>query len=141
MRGAKILPFVGIGVDAVLFFIALCAGKLFDPDWSYWLIGAMVGVLVLCCCTSVLCYNLGMILIGLGQIAQNTAPPITSPSATVSNAKKTKTAEVETVKEEPAKKAPAPTENSYEEEFWLCGKCKTKNLNSREDCWSCGNKK
>ena len=36
---------------------------------------------------------------------------------------------------------PIKTENSFSEEYWVCGKCKTKNLNSRTDCWSCGNPK
>ena len=25
--------------------------------------------------------------------------------------------------------------------YWVCGKCKTKNLSTRTDCWSCGNGK
>ena len=32
-------------------------------------------------------------------------------------------------------------ENEISELFWICGNCKTKNLASRSDCWSCGNKK
>ena len=41
-------------------------------------------------------------------------------------------------------KNPAPERvvpNQEGEGFWICGKCKTKNLNTRNDCWSCGNKK
>lgn len=32
-------------------------------------------------------------------------------------------------------------ENSFFDEYWVCSKCKTKNLNTRNDCWSCGNLK
>ena len=47
-------------------------------------------------------------------------------------------------KEQPQRKVdnpPAKTENSFAETYWVCGKCKTKNLNIRNDCWSCGNPK
>lgn len=36
---------------------------------------------------------------------------------------------------------PVETQNSVGESSWICGKCKTKNLNVRNDCWSCGNPK
>ncbi len=32
-------------------------------------------------------------------------------------------------------------ENQVFEKTWVCGKCYTKNLNSNDTCWSCGNKK
>jgi hypothetical protein len=31
--------------------------------------------------------------------------------------------------------------NQEADGYWICGKCKTKNLDTRNDCWSCGNKK
>ncbi|MBE6978626.1 MAG: hypothetical protein E7438_08405 [Ruminococcaceae bacterium] len=48
-------------------------------------------------------------------------------------------------KKESVNNAPQPASvklaNSFEETYWVCGKCKTKNLNSRDTCWSCGNPK
>lgn len=29
--------------------------------------------------------------------------------------------------------------NQTSDTIWICGKCKAKNLNSRNNCWSCGN--
>lgn len=34
-----------------------------------------------------------------------------------------------------------PVTNAQTDDYWICGNCKTKNLNLRTDCWSCGNKK
>lgn len=31
--------------------------------------------------------------------------------------------------------------NQEADGYWICGKCKTKNLDTRNNCWSCGNKK
>lgn len=45
------------------------------------------------------------------------------------------------VKEPFAKDIPETQENTMTDMYWICGKCKTKNLNTRTDCWSCGNSK
>ncbi len=37
--------------------------------------------------------------------------------------------------------SPIKIEKSFSAGVWVCGKCKTKNLNIRNDCWSCGNPK
>ena len=40
--------------------------------------------------------------------------------------------------------ASVPAKNSDNEQladYWICGKCKTKNLNTRDTCWSCGQAK
>ena len=52
----------------------------------------------------------------------------------------------------PTQTAPAPQEektpepennvpNQIADGFWVCGRCNTKNLSTRQDCWSCGNKR
>lgn len=35
----------------------------------------------------------------------------------------------------------SPAPNTLKDDFWICGSCKTKNLNTRDTCWSCGNEK
>lgn len=35
----------------------------------------------------------------------------------------------------------SPVPNVINEDFWICGSCKTKNLSTRVTCWSCGNEK
>jgi hypothetical protein len=35
----------------------------------------------------------------------------------------------------------SPAPNTLIDDFWICGSCKTKNLNTRDTCWSCGNEK
>lgn len=35
----------------------------------------------------------------------------------------------------------AGSDNVINDTYWVCGNCHTKNLNSRDDCWACGNKK
>lgn len=40
------------------------------------------------------------------------------------------------------KDQPSPAaENIINDTYWICGNCHTKNLNSRVDCWACGQKK
>ena len=39
------------------------------------------------------------------------------------------------------KKEQPNKENREDENTWICGKCNARNLRSRNDCWSCGNKR
>ena len=68
-------------------------------------------------------------------------PPIPKPSRD----KSTETGTNESQSPEPSSQnANTPlvkAENSFSETYWVCGKCKTKNLNTRINCWSCGNAK
>lgn len=41
----------------------------------------------------------------------------------------------EEAKPKPA--APAPKDRVQYDDYWICGKCGTKNMNSRTTCWSC----
>lgn len=41
-------------------------------------------------------------------------------------------------KEDPHAEIPS-SKNTIQEGSWTCGKCKKTNLNSRSDCWACGN--
>ena len=52
----------------------------------------------------------------------------------------TQTANVQGSTVKPANPA-SPATNIFKDDFWICGSCKTKNLNARATCWSCGNEK
>ena len=67
------------------------------------------------------------------QVAPSQSAANTSTATTPASAKTTP------VHTETSQPAIAP--NQIFDSHWVCGKCKTKNLNTRNDCWSCGHKR
>lgn len=61
-------------------------------------------------------------------------PTANTPPATAPASAKTTPVHTETNR-------PAVAPNQVFDSYWVCGKCKTKNMNTRNDCWSCGHKK
>jgi len=81
-------------------------------------------------------YFMGLILIGIGQIAQNTSIEIQNETAATSNVKNTAPAPSANPQHN-AKTAPTHTSVPHSE-HWECSVCHTKNPLSRDDCSSCG---
>ena len=108
-----------------------------------------------------ICNAIGWLIISLGAIdisyfllklvdtdkqenGQNTTHPTHSsayarPIAT--QAPKEESVEAPKIAQKQEETPASQVENTLHEEYWVCGKCKTKNLKTRADCWSCGNPK
>jgi len=163
--GAKKFIFFAPGGFFCLFITMLFCGKyataylLFSGHYASvnFLVFAWYVIIAIGLC-AVFPYFIGLILIGLGQIAANTYTATNSDTTTpapqpatlnhqspankvAQETRKAVATNVPSSAQQSHDQSQHPTDNEHSDKYWTCGKCGSTNLHTRNHCWSCGTNK
>ena len=149
---AKVIAWTEIVLSIIGGVIMLIGGfsNVFDGYSDAWIIVLLspVAVVVGCICawlSVITLYGLGELIVKMSKNEENTRMILRTMQYNNSRSQesgRTEKANPTVPQVQPVKEKQEIVGNASKsvrhQEYWVCGNCKTKNLNSRTDCWSCG---